>query len=156
MKPKVYVETTIISYLAARPSRDLIVAARQQLTVEWWQSRRDGFDLYVSQAVTDEAASGDPDAASRRGALLAGLPVLEPSTEIDRLAETLLSEGAIPRNAVVDAFHVAYAALNRIDYLLTWNITHIANAALRARIEMTCRRHGVSLPIICTPEELSQ
>ncbi len=155
MKPKVYVETTIISYLAGRQSRDLITAARQQLTIEWWQNRRDRYDLYLSPAVLNEIASGDPAAAARRLGFLAGLTPLNASPEVVRLAEAFVAAGALPKNATLDAYHIAYATVHYMDFLVTWNITHIANAALRAKIEQACRSEGLTLPVICTSEELS-
>jgi hypothetical protein len=155
MKPKVYVETTIISYLAALPSRDIVLAAHQQLTTEWWD-RRDRFELFVSQAVVDEAARGDAAAAARRMALLAGIPLLALGDEVDEFASRLLRGNIVPGKATVDAIHIAVAAVNRVDYLVTWNCTHIANAAIRGRIEQTCRAAGLEAPIICTPEELME
>ncbi len=137
MKPKVYMETTIVSYLAALPSRDIVLAAHQELTREWW-GRRSRFELFVSQAVVDEAARGDVDAAARRLALLAGIPLLALGGEADEFASPLLLAHAVPRTAKVDALHIAVAAVNRVNYLVTWNCTHIANAAIRGKIEQTC------------------
>ena len=155
MKPKVYVETTIVSYLAALPSRDIVVAAHQQLTREWWD-RRDRFELFVSQAVVDEATRGNAAAAARRMSLLAGIPLLALGGEVDEFANRLLQRSVVPGKATVDAIHIAVAAVNRVDYLVTWNCTHIANAAIRGKIEQTCRDAGLSAPIICTPEELME
>lgn len=155
MRAKVYVETTIISYLAALPSRDIVLAAHQQLTREWWD-RRDRFELFVSQAVVDEAVRGDAAAAARRMALLAGIPLLALGGEVDEFANRLLRGNVVPGKATVDAIHIAVAAVNRVDYLVTWNCTHIANAAIRGKIEQTCRGAGLEAPIICTPEELME
>jgi hypothetical protein len=105
------VETTIISYLAARPSRDLIVVARQQLTHTWWRERRPAFDLYVSQVVLDEAGAGDPDAAGRREALLAGLPVLDVTPEVAELAAVLIERVPLSPRAGADAVHIAVAPI---------------------------------------------
>jgi hypothetical protein len=154
MSPRVYVETTIISYLAAWPSRDLVTAAHQQVTHQWWQTRRGGFELYVSEAVIEEASSGDPDAATRRLALLQGIPVLEQGPDAAGLARQLVASVPLPRRAAVDALHIAIAAVNGMDYLLTWNCAHPANAALRTGIDAICRSSGYLPPIICTPEEL--
>ena len=156
MKPKIYVETTIISYLAARPSRDLVVAAHQQITQEWWQTRRAEFDLFVSQIVVQESSAGDKDAAERRLAILEGIPVLEQSEEATALAQELVNQMALPEKAVVDALQIAIAGVSGMDYLLTWNCTHIANATLRNRIESVCRSNGYEPPVICTPEELEE
>ena len=155
MKAKVYVETTIISYLTAAPTRDIIQAAHQQMTREWWE-RRTGFDLYVSQTVVTESGRGDAEAAGRRLAALEGIHVLAVTTEAVDLAERFIQAHAMPQNAAADALHVALAVVNGMDYVLTWNCTHIANAAIRAKIEQPCREAGLQHPIICTPEELME
>jgi len=131
MKPKVYLETSVISYLASRPSRDLIVAANQQITQEWWQVQRQDFDLFISQLVVQEASAGDKQAAERRLQAIANTPLLTLSEEAVTFAEKLVEEGAMPRKAVEDALHIAVATLNGMDYLLTWNFKHIANATMR-------------------------
>jgi len=150
----VYVETSIISYLAARPSRDLITAAHQQVTHTWWQERRPEFDLYASQVVLDEAAAGDPEAATRRAGLLAELPLLDITAEVAELAAALIERVPLPARAGADAAHIAIAAYHRIDFLLTWNSAHIANAEMRPRIEQVCRESGFPAPALCTPDEL--
>lgn len=155
MKPKVYIETTIVSYLAASASRDIVIAGHQQITREWWEGRN-RFDLFVSQAVVEEAGRGDRTVATRRTALLSGIPVLELGQEVHELASGLLQVRAVPANAMVDALHIAVAAVNRVDYLLTWNCTHIANATVRGKIERACRDAGLQSPVICTPEELME
>ena len=154
-KPRVYIETTIVSYLTALPSRDLVIAAHQQLTTEWW-GRRDRLELFVSEAVLQEASGGDPGAAARRIAELQGIAVLDMSTAVAELARRLVAGNAIPEKAVVDAVHVAVATVNGMDYLLTWNCAHIANAATRTIIERLCRTAGFAPPVICTPEELTE
>lgn len=154
MKPTVYVETTIVSYLSARPSGDVIVAGHQQATQRWWRSRREAFQLYCSQFVLDEAAMGDAGAARRRLRLLRGLPLLSASPAVQRLARKLIRPGGIPAAASLDALHVAVAAVHGIDYLLTWNQRHIANAQKRNNLAATCAAEGFTLPIICTPDEL--
>lgn len=154
MKPRVYLETTIPSYLTAWPSRDLVRAAHQQLTREWWEKRREQFELFVSQVVLSECQSGDPIAASERMAVLNDLPLLEQTEEATRLAQSLLEQVPLPERAAVDALHIALAAIHGMDYLLTWNCTHIANATLREPIESICRASGYEPPAICTPEEL--
>lgn len=156
MASSVYVETTIPSYLTARAGRDVIFLANQQLTREWWDTRRRAFELFVSQFVLDEAAAGDRDAASRRIELIRGLAVLEVTPECLELGRKLLAGVPLPTKAATDAFHVAVAAIHGIEYLLTWNCAHLANAALRARIESVCRLAGVVAPIICTPQELME
>ena len=154
MKPKIYIETSVVSYLTARPSRDLIVAANQQITQEWWQVRRTEFDLYVSQIVVQEAGSGDPTAAQQRLQVLDEILLLELTEDAVTVAEKLVQDKALPPNAVEDALHIAVAALNGMDYLLTWNFKHLANATMRYKIEQGCRQMGYEPPIICTPQEL--
>jgi hypothetical protein len=153
MKPTVYVETTIPSYLTAWPSRDLVRAAHQQITREWW-ARRDLFDLYASRLVVQECQGGDAQAAVDRLAAMAGIPLLEQEADAAELAEALLRGVPLPEKAAADALHIATAAVHGIQYLLTWNCTHIANVANRARIEAVCRATGFEPPLICTPEEL--
>jgi len=156
MKPNVYLETTIISYLAARPSRDLIVAGHQQITHEWWQIARHNFATVSSQLVAREAGAGDAEAAAARLAYLTGLTLLEMSEEALTLAQRLLQAKAIPQDFPEDALHVAVAVVNGIEYLLTWNYKHLANAGMRSKIETTCRELGYEAVIICTPEELME
>ena len=156
MKPKVYVETTIISYLTARPSRDLIIAGHQQVTHEWWQTTRLDFALVSSQLVVREAGAGDPAAAQERLALLGELTLLEITEEALALAQHILQTGAIPVSFPEDALHVAVAVVNGIEYLLTWNYKHLANAGMRSKIEAACRGLGYEAVIICTPEELME
>lgn len=154
MRPKVYVETTIVSYLAARPSRDLITAAHQQITQDWWENRRTDFDLYISQLVVQEASAGDEQAIRQRQSILEEFPLLELNVSALALAQRLISDGVLPAKAVGDALHIAVATVHGMDYLLTWNIKHLANAAIRSGITATCRTQGYEPPVICTPEEL--
>jgi hypothetical protein len=154
MKPKVYLETSVISYLASWPSRDLIVAANQQLTQEWWQVRRQDFDLFISQLVIQEASAGDEGAAQRRLQVVADIPLLTLSEEVVSFAQRIVREGPMPQGAVEDTLHIAVATLNGMDFLLTWNFRHIANATMRYKIERVCRLAGYEPPIICTPQEL--
>ena len=154
MNPTVYLETSIVSYLAALPSRDLLTAAHQQITHLWWQTRRSSFGLFVSQLVIDECMGGDAGAAERRLALLAEPSLLDIGPEVTDLARHLASAIPLPPRAATDAFHIAIAARHGIDYLLTWNCAHIANAELRPRIDQACIARGYAPPILCTPEEL--
>ncbi len=154
MKPKIYIETSVISYLTARPSRDVIVIANQQITDEWWQTRRQDFDLYVSELVKLEASGGDPEAAKRRLDSIESIPILTLTPEIIGFGEKLVQEGSLPEKASADALHIATASMNGLDYLLTWNFKHIANATMRYKIERICRLTGYEPPIICTPQEL--
>ena len=154
MSLKVYIETTIVSYLTARPSRDLIIAAHQQLTQEWWENRRANFDLYTSQFVIQESSAGDAKMAQTRLEALEEIPLLSVTQEAVTLARTLVEKGPIPDKADVDALHIAVAATNGMDYLLTWNCKHIANAEMQIGIGKLCRAAGFEPPVICTPEEL--
>jgi predicted nucleic acid-binding protein len=150
----VYIETSIVSYLTARPSRDLLVAAHQQLTVGWWDQHEAHYELFTSQVVLEEARVGDSDAAQRRMAVLTILPLLDVTAAAIQLTTTLITQRALPAQAMTDAFHIAIACVHGMEYLLTWNCTHIANAHFRSRIEQVCREAGYVPPIICTPEEL--
>lgn len=152
--PRVYLETTIASYLTAWPSRDLVMAANQAVTREWWASRAEAFELFVSQTVIKEASAGDPHAAQRRLEFLEPFPRLDITEEVENLAVKLIAEVPLPLKAQADALHIAVSAVNGMDYLLTWNCTHIANATLRSRIEAVCRSAGYEPPVVCTPQEM--
>jgi|SRR4029078_9186655 len=154
MKQKVYIETSVISYLTARPSRDLITAAHQQLTLDWWEGRRADFDLYVSQLVVREAGAGDEEAAKRRLTVIEEIPLLELNEEAVVLARSLIEEGPLPEKASEDALHIAVATVHGMDFLLTWNCKHIANAQMRNLITEVCRSQEYEPPVTCTPEEL--
>ena len=155
MKSRLYLETTIPSDLTSRPSRDLIIAGHQELTREWWEKRRDTFQLYISQLVVDEASAGDPVAARERLKVLQDLPLLDITPEVTELAIGILASGKIPRKAATDAAHIAIAAVHGMDFLLTWNCMHIANAAIAKALASICRVHACECPVICTPEELT-
>jgi predicted nucleic acid-binding protein len=150
----VYLETTFVSYLVARPSRDLLVAAHQQATLERWTNRRGAFQCCVSQVVIDEASAGDAAEAQKRLAILGGLPALEVTDDAESLTEAIMAAGMLPPTAVRDAAHIAVAAAHAIDYLLTWNCKHLANAQITRRIALVCEKYRQRMPVICTPEEL--
>ncbi|MBM3818406.1 MAG: type II toxin-antitoxin system VapC family toxin [Acidimicrobiia bacterium] len=156
MKRRVYIETTIVSYLTSRSSRDVVVAGRQQLTHRWWEVRRPNFDVVVSQVVLDEIQAGDPEAAKRRLDLVAPIPLLEVTPEMLEFAAHLLERVPLSQQAAVDATHVAVAAHHRVEFLLTWNVAHLANAVLRRRVEAVCRAAGFEPPVLCTPDELME
>lgn len=153
---KVYLETSVVSYLVARRSRDLIIAARQQLTIDWWDQERKKFELYISDAVLDEARAGDPVEIAKRSAIINGLPTLPSTVEAERLTELLLKKGTLPAKAFVDASHIAIATVHQMDYLLTWNMKHIANAHVRKMVIRIFAAQGHQPPVICTPEELGE
>ena len=156
MKPSAYIETSVVSYLTARPSRDVVVAAYQEITRAWWSGARERFDLLASELVVAEAGAGDRDAARARLESIQGIKLLNATTDAEELARALIDLGAVPREAVEDAAHIAIAVTNGIDYLVTWNFRHIANATMRSRIEDVCRGAGFDPPVICTPNELME
>src|SRR5436190_14044142 len=150
----VYLETTFISYLVARPSRDVIVAGHQQTTQDWWENRRSQFECSVSQVVIDEASLGDPAEIQKRLAIIADLPALKFTEDAEALTKAIVAAGMLPPHAFPDAAHVAVSAVHAIDYLLTWNCKHLANAQIARRIAVVCEKLRHKMPIICTPEEL--
>jgi len=154
MKPKVYVETSVLGYLTSWPSGDLVVAGRQKITRDWWRYASRTFNLVVSELVHREASVGDPQAIHDRLEALEGLPVLaigQPAVELSRV---LVERGAVPPTEPEDSLHIALAVVNGIEYLVTWNFKHIANAAMRSRIHSVCIAEGYDPSTICTPEEL--
>jgi len=150
----VYIETTIVSYLVARTSRDVVIAGQQQATRDWWMQQRQRFQCVVSVQTLVEAARGDARQAALRLAALAGLPVLQITVAAENLADELLRTGALPPSARPDAVHLAVASAEQIDYLLTWNCRHLANAQIIRRLEREAKRTGWHLPTVCTPPEL--
>ena len=153
---KIYIETSVISYLTARPSRDLITAAQQQITSIWWEEHRSNYALYVSTLVIEEASGGDPLAAQRRLRAIDGIEVLEVTDDIINLAALLIEKKVVPRKAVEDAYHIAIACIYEMQYLITWNYRHIANATMREAINKVCREAGYKPPVICTIAELGE
>ncbi|MBF0231319.1 MAG: type II toxin-antitoxin system VapC family toxin [Desulfamplus sp.] len=156
MKQKIYIETSIFSYLTARPSNDLRAAANQNTTNEWWENRKPEFEIYISEFVAAEASQGNAEASARRMAVISNIPMLEATEAVRKLGKAFVEEGPIPTGSEIDAYHIAIAAVNGIDYLLTWNCKHIANAVMRPKIEEICRYYGYEPPIICTPQELME
>lgn len=154
VKPAVYLETSVISYLAGRKSRDLLTAAHQQVTHLWWRNRRSSFQMFVSQLVYDECSAGDAEAARSRAEFLADIPLLDMDSEVLELARHIAHAIPLPAKAAADALHIAVAVRHGVDYLLTWNCAHIANAELRPQIEQACIERGYAPAILCTPEEL--
>lgn len=156
MKPRVYVETSVVSYLTGRLSRDARVLVNQLDTRDWWQDAMAKFELVASQVVVDEARFGDPQAARDRLSALESLAVLPPSNASQALGQRLIDAHALPANAALDATHIAIAAVNGIEYLATWNFRHIANPGNASRIDQVCRDAGLRPPIICTPRQLME
>ena len=153
-KPAVYLETTIPSFLTSRPSLDVIVKGKQAVTRDWWNTQRGRFDLVISQFVLDEASSGDPKAAQKRLEVLAGIDLLEIDGEVLRITEQIMNKGVIPSKATTDAAHIAVASRHHVEYLLTWNCTHIANAEILCKMNYVISESGYLMPTICTPDEL--
>jgi predicted nucleic acid-binding protein len=156
MRAKLYVETSVISYLTARPSRDVISLGHQQLTREWWDRAGLEFELYASRLVVAEAQLGDPVAAAARLVVLEPITLLAETPESRTLARKLLAAGGLPSKAASDALHIGVAAVHGMDYLVTWNCKHIANARMLRFVTETCRAAGWEAPVICTPGELAE
>lgn len=152
--PSVYLETTIPSYLAAHPSRDLIIAAHQQITHDWWRNARKRFDLYISEALLDEIRGGDANAASRRLELVQGLPILELNDDVRRLVHEYDQRLGLGGRARADLPHIAFAVAYEMDYLVTWNCRHIANGEVIRRLLESNSELGLSTPLLVTPEEI--
>jgi predicted nucleic acid-binding protein len=157
MLPRVYIETSVLSYLVARRNqRDLLVASNQELTHEWWERRRASFELCVSAVVLAEAGRGDPTLASARLALAETMTLVETSESAMEVANALLQRGGLPQNAFEDSLHIAIAATTGMDYLLTWNCKHIANGVIIPRVNQVIRSFGLEPPLIYTPQELME
>ena len=150
----VYIETTVVSLLVARSSRDPIIAAHQQITRRWWQERRLRFDCVTSEEVVREASQGDPEMSRLRLEALAGMPVLPVAEAALRLAEEVLRKGILPRQAVSDAIHASVASSEGIQTLLTWNCRHLANPLILRQLRAFMNARGLTLPEVCTPIEL--
>ncbi len=155
-KQKVYIETSIVSYLNSRPSKNPITFGRQQLTHEWWKNRSASFDVVVSELVFQEASAGDGEAAQKRINFLDPIPSLAISENAIILSEKLIFGGPLPKEYSEDALHIALCAVNGIDFLLTWNCKHLANAMHRQEIERLVEMNGYACPVICTPAELME
>ena len=151
----VYIETSVVSYLTARPTSSLLAAAWQKITADWWDADKTRFTICTSALTIEEAGRGDPDAAARRLAALEGVPLLPITDSVAELAKALLDGGALPKNALNDALHIGVSAVYGIRYLLTWNFRHLANAEARPVNRNVCEQQGFASPEICTPGELT-
>jgi predicted nucleic acid-binding protein len=154
MRPKVYLETSILSYLAALPSRDVVTAGRQVVTRRWWETEREKYALVISEAVEAECERGDPEMVKRRQDLLDGVSLFPVNERILRVARLLVGPRALPETAGTDAVHIAAAAVEECEFLLTWNFRHIANVRIRRKVERILANYGYTKTTICTPEEL--
>ena len=154
MRRKVYLETTVVSYLAARPSRDLLVAGHQEATRELWPGLATTFETFVSALVYEEAARGDAEQAAKRLAAIKPFQMLDVDDDARRLAERIIAGNGIPEQYPEDALHIAVAAINGIDVLVTWNFAHLSNPFTRVRVRQLVEAEGYACPEICSPEEL--
>ena len=150
----VYVETTILSYLVAFPARDVVIAGHQQTTLDWWTVRKNEFNCFISQVVIDEVSGGDPSEARKRLAVADTLDLLAVTLDAEKLTESIMNSGVLPPKAIRDAAHIAVSTVHRVEYLMTWNCKHLANAQISKRIAVICLAAGYVMPTICTPEEL--
>ena len=156
MKATVYIESTIVSYLTAKPSRDLIVAAHQQLTQEWWDLIRPQVDCFISPFVIQEISAGNEEAANKRIEFVRDIPILEINQEIQKLAQTYFDSLDIPEKARLDASHLAVAVWHEVDYLLSWNCKHIVSGRVKKMLENINSQLNIKTPVLCTPEELME
>jgi predicted nucleic acid-binding protein len=154
MKPTVYVETSVISYLVSRPGRDLVVAAHQEVTRQWWDAAGDRFDLLISPMVQDEMTQGDSEAVRLRLAATDGLRVLPVSDEVLARVQDLRSNLGLPDKCLADIYHIAYCIAYEVDFLVTWNCAHIANPRVLRRLRDLSRDMAFFLPTIVTPDAL--
>jgi hypothetical protein len=154
LKPVVYIETSVISYLASRPSRDVVIAGRQAISQDWWENQSQRFELRISALVEEEASGGDSFAAARRASIIKDIPALAISDLAIALAETLIERRALPEGSEDDALHIAIAATQGADFLLTWNFKHINNAETKQLIADVVDSCGYVCPLLCSPEEL--
>ena len=150
----VYIESSVISYITARPSRDVVTSARQAISIEWWDEYKSSFDIYISELVLEEIGTGDSSAAQKRLSVVDEVPILETTENAKNLAKTLISQHAIPKTSLEDALHIAIATIQGIDFLLTWNFKHINNANTRDKIHEIITDLGYKSPVLCSPEEL--
>jgi len=150
----IYLETSVISYYTAKPSRDVIVLAHQEITHEIWDKLKKKFKIYISEVVIEEAGSGDKEASQKRLSVIQDFPLLELNKEVEKLTEVYIKEFQIPKKALRDAVHLAIASVHNIDYLVSWNCAHIANGVVIKKLSEINTKMGIHIPVICTPEFL--
>jgi hypothetical protein len=150
----IYIETSVVSFLRENPSASPESVERQVITRRWWNLHRQRYELVTSQYVVDEASMGSPARAQERVRYLAGIPLVALSSEIDDLAAQIMARTILPKDAIVDALHIATAAVSRVDYLLTWNCSHIANPMILPRVFRALDDFGLPFPVICTPQDM--
>jgi predicted nucleic acid-binding protein len=154
MKKRVYIETTVVSYFSAKPSRDITVVGHQEVTRELWPELLSKYETYISALVFEEAPKGDSAQANKRLAAIKPFPMLDIDDEVQSLAEKIIAKRAIPAEYPEDALHVAVAAVNGIEVVVTWNFTHLNNPFTRKRVRQIVEGEGYGCPEICSPEEL--
>ncbi|MBI5846622.1 MAG: type II toxin-antitoxin system VapC family toxin [Nitrospirae bacterium] len=154
MKETIYLETSVVSYYTAKPSRDIIVLAHQEITREWWDRALKKYDAVISEIVIEEARAGDIEAAKKRLAILKRFEHLELNPMVDKMAQIYLDKLKLPMKAFRDAVHLAVASVHSVDYLVTWNCAHIANGEIIKKLMKINTSYGIRTPVICTPEEL--
>ena len=153
MIKRIYIETSVISFLTARPSKDVVLAGHQESTHIFWKSK-DAYELFISDMVIQECEKGDSDCAQSRIQAIEGLPVLNVDKQVERLASALIRKNAIPINSLEDAVHIAVASVSAIDFIVTWNFKHINNPFMKQKIRTVINDQGYTMPEICSPEEL--
>lgn len=156
MRESIYLETTIVSYYTSKPSRDIIVLAHQEITRQWWLKVIGRYNIFISEVVIEEASSGDPEAIKRRLEELKDFPHLELNDKVEKMAQVYMERLEIPEKSLRDAAHLAVASVHNIDYLVTWNCTHLANGEVIKKLMKINESLGIHTPIICTPEELME
>lgn len=156
MKESIYIETSVVSYYASKPSRDLIALAHQQITWDWWPKAVKRFDVYISEVVVEEAAAGNKESAEKRLIELKGFPHLELTERVEQIAQIYMEKLSLPKKALRDAAHLAVASVHNIDYLITWNCVHIANGEIIKKLLKLNEKLKIKTPVICTPEELME
>ena len=150
----VYIETSVVSFLRENPSASPESLERQLITRNWWSLQRRRYELVTSQYVLDEATMGSAALASERLNHLAGIPLVVLNERIDVVAAQIMARAILPPDAIVDALHIACAAVGRVDYLLTWNCSHIANPMILPRVFRTLDDFELPFPVICTPKDM--
>lgn len=154
MKKKLYVETTVVSYLTARPSRDLVIAGHQEATRELWPKLSGEYESFISALVFEEAGRGDAVVAAKRLEALKPFVMLDVDDEALMLAEKIIAGRGIPQEYPEDALHIALAAVNGVDVIITWNFAHLNNPFTRVMVRQIVENEGYQCPEICSPEEV--
>ncbi len=154
MKESLYLETSVVSYFTARPSRDIIVLAHQEITRQWWEKAIEQFEIYISEAVMEEISTSDLEAVRRRLEKVDTFKRLELNVSVEKMAQVYVDRLKIPKKSALDAVHLAVASIHNMDYLVTWNCSHIANGIIIKKLLEVNTSYGVKTPVICTPEEL--